>query len=35
VATIYSLNELETLQEKKGDGTSKEEEYHVTTLGIN
>jgi hypothetical protein len=31
VAIIFSMDKFETLQERKNDGTSKEEESHVVT----
>jgi hypothetical protein len=31
VTIVFSLDEFETMQKKKGDGTSKEEESHAIT----
>lgn len=32
---IFSMDELETMHERKGNGTSKEEEFNATTLRRN
>jgi hypothetical protein len=34
-ATIFCVDKFQTMQERKRNGTSKEEEFHVATLGKN